>query len=269
MKFKNFLMTIATLSLLCSPAYAGDRPEFDCVGDDTANFFNDQIKALVIAENPWNAESAFVNEFFNAPVQLTPDICFPGYDSAYTQWRRPARYEWQIVLQMDPQSDLDLNIVDCVVKHNSKTAFGSGPWEGADQTGRYQTNDGVPFFIPAANPMVTVEAIPGPNAVFGFETPFFLTNRSQGGLAELPFVDLLYTSKALWEEGLVARMPEHMIAAPGDTVEYPLSAGDILNVKINIPFLNSVDLRYGSDNVCIKYVGIDGTIFTQAAAVPQ
>ncbi len=253
---------MATLAILSSPAFAGDRPEFDCVGDDATNYFNDAIKNMVVAENPWNLASDFTNtiyprEYFTPPVQMTPDICFDGYMSAYTQWKRPAMYEWQIVLQMDPQSDLDINIVDCVVKHNSKTAFGVNPWEGADQTGRFQLTDGTSMFVEGANPAVTVVAAPGPNAVYGFNAPFIMTNRTQGGLSLVLLDNLLYTSKALWEEGLVARMPLFL------DNEFPLSAGDIINIKILIPFSNSVDIRYGEDNVCVKYVGIDGTIYTQ------
>ena len=265
---KRIITLIAALAILSAPAFAGDRPEFDCVGDDATNYFNDAIKNMVVANNPWNLASDFTGVIFDnepmegfiPPVQLTPDICFldPVYLSAYTQWRRPAVYDYKIVLQMDPQSDIDVNIVDCVVKHNSKTAFGVNPWEGADQTGRFQMTDGTSIFISGANPMLSVMAIPGPNAVFGFETPFYLTSRSQGGLVDSPMQNLLYTSKALWEEGLVGRMPEYGVDA-----EFPLSAGDMLAIRIEIPFINSVDVRYGEDNVCVKYVGIDGTIFTQ------
>ncbi len=259
--FKRLLVVLVAMMFMCGPAFAGDRPEFDAVGDDSGNYFNDAVKALVVANNPWNFSSDFRDEAFLPPVQLTPDICFPDYLSAYTQWRRPALYTWFIVLQMDPQSDLDINIRDCVVKHNSKTPFGTGPWEGADQTGRFQLNSGENVFVPAANPRMTVTAIPGPFAVFGFNQPFVMTNRTQGGLFELPFEDLLFTSKGLWEEGLVARLPEFLAPAP-DGVEYPLSAGDLLRIDIEIPFINSVDIRYGQDNVVVKYVGIDGTIYT-------
>ena len=273
--FKQILTIVAIISIFCSLAVAGDRPEFDCVRGDANNYFNDAIKDMVVDANPWNLASDFTDvlderfppfmemymEFFTPPVQMTPDICFIGYESAYTQWRRQARYEWQIVLQMDPQSDLDINIVDCVVKHNSKTAFGTNPWEGADQTGRYQMTDGASMFILGSNPRITVEAHPGPYHVFGFTTPFILTNRPQGGLdPTLPLNGLLYTSKALWEESLVVKMPGHEDDGTGS--EYPLSAGDMINIKVDIPFSNSVDIRYGEDNICVKYVGIDGTIYT-------
>jgi hypothetical protein len=49
--------------------------------------------------------------------------------------------------------------------------------------------------------------------------------------------------------------------------EYPLSAGDIIQIDIVIPPTSTNDLRYGSDNVCIKYVGVTGTIFTADGAI--
>jgi hypothetical protein len=269
MMMKRLLLVLIAVAFMCTPVLAGDRPEFDCVGDDSANYFNDAVKALVVANNPWNLTSDFtdaalfaVPERFIPPVQLTADLCFPGYLSAYTQWHRPARYTYYITLQMDPQTDLDINIRDCVTKHNSTTIFGEGPFDGAEQTGRTWDWLGNPIFNPGANPLVTAQAFPGPNAAFGFAAPFDLVNRTQGGLFLLPFRNLLYTSKAVWEEGLVARMPEFMVPNLSGGTEYPLSAGDIIRIDIDMPSTSTTDVRYGSDNVCIKYVGVTGTIYT-------
>jgi hypothetical protein len=91
--FKKALLIVIALAFLCVPALAGDRPEFDAVGDDSANYFNDLVKDLVVANNPWNLASAWpydplqtlftAYEGFLAPVQLTADLCFPNYLSAY------------------------------------------------------------------------------------------------------------------------------------------------------------------------------------------
>jgi hypothetical protein len=270
MGFKWSVIIISALLLIGSQAFGGGRPEFDVVGNDNSSHFKDAITTLVLKANPWNTKSDFtggpfpVMEYFSPPVQLTDDICYDGYRSAYTQWRRPARYEWQIVLQMDPQSDLDINIEQCVVKHSSTTVFGKIPWEGGDQTGRYQLTDGTVFFIPGANPSITVEASPGPNAVFGFTSPFILTGRTQCGITEIPLKYMSYTGTTIWDSTLVARMPEYMTAAPDGGVEYPLSAGDTIKITIAIPFLNSVDIRYGQDNVTVRYIGVNNTIFTNS-----
>ena len=57
-------------------------------------------------------------------------------------------------------------------------------------------------------------------------------------------------------------MPEFLVPNLSGGTEYPLSAGDMLRIDIEIPFLNPTDIRYGQDNVVVKYVGIDGTIAT-------
>jgi hypothetical protein len=270
MALKRSLIIALLFIVTESQVFCGGRPEFDAVGNDGLNRFNNALTAPILTANPWNTKSDFTEapfpgmEYFTPPVQLTDDICYKEYRSAYTQWRRPARYEWQIVLQMDPQSDLDINIEQCVVKHSSTTAFGKVPWEGGDQTGRYQLTDGTAVFIQGANPCITVEANPGPNAVFGFTSPFILTGRTQGSITELPLKRLPYTGTAIWERALVARMPEYMTTAPDGGVEYPLSAGDTIKVTIAIPFLNSVDIRYGQDNVTVRYIGVNNTIFTNS-----
>ncbi len=284
MKLKTSLLISVTLVFLKAMVFAGGVPEFDSVGDDTSNYFEDNIIEQVTAENYWNQASDFRTtdsigtaiendsgmpmggmEYFNPPVQITEDTCFPEYVSAYTQWRRPAEYEWQMVLQMDPQSDIDIHIAECILKHSSQTAFGLKPWEGSEQTGRYQLTNGSSFFIAGAAPSITVEAKPGPNAVFGFNTPFFLTSRTSGGLMAIPLKGLNYSAIAIWGTNLVARMPEFLVNAPDQGIEYPLSAGDILNIKIRIPFNNCVDIRYGKDNVTVRYIGTNNTIFTSAS----
>lgn len=259
---KKALFVIVTMAFLSTSAMAGDRPEFDGVGDDSNNWFNCLAEDLVIAANPWNTASAFLRESFTPPAKETGDLCFPGYMSAYTQWHKRAQYKYRIVLQMDPSTDLDINIRDCVTKHNSTTIFGDAPNDGAFQTGRGVDWLGFPGFYPGTNPYVTVMAYPGPYAVFGFNAPFYLTNREQGGLDENDFVEVPYTSKALWQESLVARMPEYEVPAPQNGMEYNLSAGDIIEVVIDIPATGVTDVRYGADNVTVKYVGVTGTVYT-------
>lgn len=259
---KKALLVMFTMAFLSTAAMAGTRPEFDVVGDDTDNVFNCMAEGLVLTNNAWNASSDFGAEGFVAPAELTEDLCFPGYYSALTTRQRAAQYVYTIVLQMDPETDLDINIRDCVYKNNSQDIFGDEPNEGAFQTGRAVNFLGDNFFYPARNPMLTVRAIPGPYAVTGFNVPFYMTNKTQGGFNELPFVSLLYTSKAIWAESLVARMPQWQVSAPQDTTEYPLSAGDIIEVTIDIPHNGVTDLRYGEDNVSIKYVGETGTVYT-------
>jgi len=229
------------------------------------------------------------DEFFeNTAGQCYPDPCFTfyfpytsneselasskfcEYQSALTDAWNEGVYVWQIVLQMKPESDINLNIQDCVLKHN-----GIRPWnpyffqntgsdwvEGGDeaeQTGRYRASWGQLFFVTTANPSVTVEAIPGKFATPGFVTPVFLDARNMPGLGLVPLVDALYTSKAVWEDDLVIVLPETGTVNQSGQTMYNLKQEDKIKVTVAIPPNNSVDIRYGPDNIILEYIGIVGT----------
>jgi hypothetical protein len=94
------------------PAFAGNIPEFDAVGDDSMNFFNDFIKDMVVANNidaggtVINLFSAFPNESFSSSASgPQPSPCFgPDYmDYKAGPWF-PNQFAWNIVLQMAPET---------------------------------------------------------------------------------------------------------------------------------------------------------------------
>jgi len=249
---------------------AGNIPEFDAVGDDSANFFNDFIKAAVVANNPINNDSDFTDvwlpnenpafyppaEYFDtsaASLRLDPCFGFGGYLSSKAGPWFENYYEWRIVLQMAPETDLDLNIRDCVLKENQTNI-----WFYAQQTGRYRKTNGKLVFNKKANPRMTVMATSGFKNIVPAGTSFYMDTRLQPTLRLVCFDDLLYTSKALWEESMVLAMPE-----PGGFNQcgqpvFPLREGDVITTRVDVPFNNPVDIWYGPDNVSIKYVGIIG-----------
>jgi len=222
-------------------------------------------------------------EFFTTAGMTFPDPCFafrppfvawvwgePGeqghwemgpeqvdaYESALTDAYNSAEYRWRIILQMKPESDIDLNIVDCVVKHNEPY------WEwAAEQTGRYRADWGQLFFVPSANPSITVKAIPGPYATPGFEEAFYMDARQLPGLGLMCLENALYTSKALWEEGIVMVMPETGVTNSCGETMFNLKQGDAIVVTVSVPGNNTCDIYYGEDNVVLKYIGIIGTYF--------
>lgn len=268
MKIRKILFLLVAAVFLVTPAFAGDQPEFDAVGCDATNYFNDLVKRLVIVNNinydgrPINLYSDFfiLEDFDQNAGQLKDSICFPGYEDALVDAWNSASFEWRIVLQKKPQADLDLNIRDCVVKHNSFTVFGDGPFEGAEQTGRYSMPWGQVFWVLDANPRVTAEVFPGEYHTSGFPaTGFYLDARTTPGLATVPLVDALYTSKGVWEESIVVIMPETGVVNMSGQTQYRLKQGDIIKVTIDVPGNNTADIRYGADNVVIKYIGIHGT----------
>jgi co-chaperonin GroES (HSP10) len=77
----------------------------------------------------------------------------------------------------------------------------------------------------------------------------------------------LYTSKALWSEGLVMALPQTGNTNASGQAEYNLKQGDKIYVKVEIPGNNTVDLFYGQDNVILKYIGIIGTWYYGTACV--
>lgn len=262
---KNIIITLFLSALLAvTSAYAGNIPEFDAVGDDSANYFNDDIIAGLIINAPYNNDSDWTNilpdeelphEFFETQAgPLRPDLCFEGYFSALTDVWNIGVYEWQIVLQMKPESDIDINIVDCVSKHNALDVYFE-----AEQTGRYRESSGQLRFIPSANPTMSAMAYPGPFATPGFIAPVGLDARTMPTLAALLLQDQAYTSKAFWDESIVVVLPENGVPNSAGTMMYNLKQGDRINIVVKVPSNNSVDLRYGPDNIILKYIGIVGT----------
>ena len=174
------------------------------------------------------------------------------YDCSSTG--NPGTWKWVIVLQKKPETDLNVNIVDCVVKMNSYTMFGSTPFSGAFQTGWMLYPWGELAFDLTRNPKITVNALPGPFAFF--TAPFNVYSRTLIGLAVVPLLEAYYTSKGPWEEGIVVVKP-----VTGDPGQTTLMQGDMLLVTITLPSTNTADVYYGKDSVTIKYIGIHGDIY--------
>jgi len=276
---KKTLLIIVAIALMCVPAFAGERPEFDAVGDDSAIFFADIAKNLVIANNPWNADSDFRNfpvdapyEYWSGPGGLKADLCFPGYFSKLVAAGSTGglSFRWKIVLQMRPDTDLDINIIDCVVKPNSETAFGVNPYEGAHQTGRYLLMGFLPFFDVTMNPVIRARAIAGPNAAGNWGS-FFLTARTHPLLRNVTLdgARTYFTSKGIWDESIVVRLPEPRVPVDGHPgmFEAALQQGDMVEIEFLMPAQNPVDVRYGQYSTFIKYVGVWGTDWTLTDAM--
>lgn len=294
---KKLIVTLIAVVFMCTPALAGDQPEYDVVGCDATSFFNDLAMDIVCNNNFKAAQK--INEFsdftddcdnpvlvdyLGAPALLcnplygatgfweyfktnanqpVVDLCFDnGYLSHLATAFNEYWFEWQIVLQKKPQTDLDLNIIDCVVKPNASTLFGSSPFDGAEQTGRYSGffSPGT-FWLQNSNPRVTVWAVPGPNAPAAFQAagPVLIDARTHPGLLVASLDQALYTSKALWDESIVLVMPETGVLNAAGVAQYRLRSGDRIKVRVDVPEASTADIRYGQDNVSIKYIAIHGT----------
>jgi len=272
MHLRKIVLVIVAAIFLATPALAGNIPEFDAVGQDSTNFFAAQSLPyqMVIVNNlvlqaavqfrlndasDWTIVG--LEGFTQTAGTLLDDVCYgPGVQSALTDVWNEGSYTWRIVLQMKPESDINLNIYDCVMKHNEFNL-----WTGAEQTGRYRASSGQLFFVPSANPSITARAFPGEFATPGFPAGGFVMDaRPMPGLIPSVSLDgMLYTSKAHWYEGLVMALPETGGTNAAGEATFNLKQGDIIEVTVTVPGNNSADIRYGEDNVLLKYIGIVGT----------
>ena len=212
--------------------------------------------------------------------RLVDNPCYPGFDEidsgmnfdngfygppvAVTDVWNQGRYEWWIVLQMKPESDINLNIYDCVLKHNETNL-----WYYAEQTGRYRMSWGELKFEGngVGSPIVYASALPGEYATDAFAEwhhesgeELILDARTLPGLARVPLDGVAYTSKAHWPEGIVMALPVTGETNNSGQDEYNLKAGDVIHVKIEIGVegagMNSADIWYGPESVILKYIGI-------------
>jgi hypothetical protein len=299
MDLKKVLLVVVAAMFLATPAIAGNIPEFDAVGCDATNYFavaNEVPYGLVIDNNidfygdkvncfsdftggaasVDAATAALVSQLFYYPLwkeafvqyagQAQPDPCFPGYFSHVTDAGNGSQYNWWIILQMKPESDLDLNIYDCVTKSDATLIYGDKAiWVAAQQTGRIQTTWGDRFFVRYANPRVTVVAYPGPYAAPGFLQPMTMSARKQPSLYTTRLSNALYTSKALFDESIVIVMPDDGCLLDCGDEAWELRGGDQIRVTIDVPGTNTADIYYGKDNVILKYIGV-GTHWFKALA---
>lgn len=242
-------------------------PEFDAVGNDYLNHFENIYKEGVIEQSRnsngtrINLYSDFIGEgfFSNAGVAMT-DPCFSSngaYQSILTSPWTEAVYTWEITLQKKPISDLGLHIAGCALRPGEENV-----WQAASQSGNFRlpTSPEVVRFIPSANPTITVSALPGPEATSNFPAAGYnLDIRSSSSLGRGPAVDVPFISRSLHEETLTLACPNNgEVNATGQTM-YALSAGDRIRVTLKIPFNNTTDLRFGRDNVWVFYNGVVGT----------
>ena len=93
MDIKKILVLIVAMALMCTPAFAGEQPEYDNVGCDANAFFNDYVKLLVCLNNNYvNLRSDFTDdadpkdtpkmkEYFTGPgiPGAAGDPCFSYY----------------------------------------------------------------------------------------------------------------------------------------------------------------------------------------------
>lgn len=301
----------ASIMLISSAQSFAGIPEFDAVGQDFANIFNDQIRQSVVLFNnsnglllgtpingyadwvyygaAYDADSMYNNKgregfwstgsqgidpcynehdiaVFGGPFGPFIDTIGSNYTSYYAGPRNTNQFHWDIVLQMKPESDLDIKIRDCVLN-----GFSVGvPMFESTQTGRFRQSNGRLMFRPSMNPQITVEAISGPKHPQPFQ--YIMDSRGMPGLGVVSLDHVRYTSKGPWQEDIIVAMPEDGESTTAGSSTVRLREGDVIRVTVDIPGRNANDIFYGNDNVSIEYIGERRTIYmdgTQSFGFPH
>jgi hypothetical protein len=255
----NTLKTIIALGavmLLSGTAWSGSIPEFDAVGCDADNFFASAVQYQVVICNnvddvdygggvhygvPINDYSYLSGEYFSSSASLSTDPCF-GFDSAKAPAGIPNDFMWNIVLQMQPESDINLTIYDCVLQENELAIFGE-----AGQTGLWNWLGDLTF-SKYKNPKISVSS-----------GGVYMDGREMPGLWPEDLCRSRYTSKAHWDETIVIALPKTGHCNNRGETQEQLRAGDTITVSVDVPDDSNVDIRYGEDSVILKYIGVAQT----------
>ncbi|MCP4625545.1 MAG: hypothetical protein GY850_18825 [bacterium] len=244
------------------------RPEIDLAGDDSQYFFRDEWISQIILKGKdafgksINDFSAFQSERFSTNAgQSSVDSCYSLPSRPYLSMLTPtwteADYEWEIVLQMKPSTDLVLKLHGCVLKTGADDVWTAG-YQSGFYTLPWAPNQ--PVFVSTVNPRLSVRALPGPMAKESFPAAgFILDTRRHAGLQVAPLADSLITIQTLAGESIVIALPtEGDVNASGQTM-YALSPGDRIKVQIHIPDNTPSDVRFGADSAMVQYIGLKGT----------
>jgi hypothetical protein len=257
MSVKKIIILAVAAIFLATPALADNVPEFEAVCCDATNIFaaDAELTYGVVTENnivfgvPINKASDFCNgvdEYYryDGAFGLTPDFCRPGYFSNITLPQSAGTYHWRFTLQQTPESDINVNIYDCVLKPQGTDIFTE-----AQQTGRVNDLGGKTKFFRSQNPRMTVQA----NTLRG---SFLMTARKMPNLGRTCMDNRLYTSKAHWEEGIVLELPREGRSSRCPGTQYQLQAGDTIDVTVQVDIPHPALISYGQDSVLLKYIGI-------------
>ena len=245
------------------------RPEYDAVGDDSANFFQDQMTGMIndfsrdSQNNRINFDSDFTPQesFSTDAASLVPDPCFANGSgtpqAALTTAFQNANYTWEVVLQMQPAADIFLQANACVLDSTKEDILTDGR-----QTGLYRTpwDPDQQVFLKGANPQITVKALPGPNAVQGFpSTGFLMDARKLPGLEMVSLFESPLALQAFINQGVLMAKPKQGASNSAGETMYELMPGDRIQVTISIPANSTADIWLGPENIIIRYLGVVGT----------
>jgi hypothetical protein len=211
------------------------------------------------------------------------EFIFYGEPNAVIRKQSAGYYEWWIRLPKKPSGEIAI-VIQCGVLKPNAFAFEqfhavllcsgeTGERIGTGFCTRDRADSGINPLINSSLPRITAIAYPGPYSL-GF-APFHLTAYKNAGTYVLstdgPAVMTNSTSlqvldgsansrvllKSCMEETLVAKIPvTDQLNAMGET-EADLEAGDLIQVRMDVPINNTVDIYCHSQSLRLMGVGED------------
>jgi len=298
---------VALVLALCmvTPAFAGEDPYIAIVGNDALDyngfyFSPKYIQFLYDQTNPSFPAVCYAGltptpdgcEKFKAQFPINqPEVCdlsglAGGNPNAAVMSPFKGTFEWWVRLPKAPSGQINLVLQCGVLKPNALAFYGEQAMElCAAETGeivapgncvRALSDPGQQVNKPAALPMITAIAYPGPYA--GFTTPFNLTAFKNPGTYSIVFdtagaiADTAVAKqvtqildgtagarillKACMDKSIVVKIPvEGQVNVKGQ-YEADLNQGDMIYVKMEVPRNGTVDVYCHAQSLRLQGVGV-------------
>jgi len=254
-------------------------------------FLHDQdIASIPVTGETFTANSAIIQPEIcdttgiAAGPQNGPPFTFRGNFNGRVTAGNAGWYEWVVRLPKKPSGEINLCIQCGILKPNAFTFLGfESVLDCAAETGerigdglcvRQEVDPGENPLNIAALPKVYAEAIPGPYAPIAF-TPFLLTafrnpstydpfaggesgplvNNAAGQVLDGLCDPSRILLKSCMDKCIVVKLPVTGQVNANGQIEYDLEAGDLIDVRVNIPRANTVDVYCHSESLKVMGVG--------------
>jgi len=268
-KYEQFLYDQALISVpVCSGSFPGTTPQTKVGGVGCEQFRSN---------NPLNQP-----EICDASgtVNGTGDFTFYGNPNAVVRKQNAGYFEWWIRLPKKPDGEINIVLQCGVLKPNAFAfeefdsvlfcAAETGERIGTGFCTRDDVEPGVNPIVNTALPRLTAIAYPGPYSL-GFK-PFYLTAYKNPGSYALTLndgsmknsaslqvldgsVDSRVLLKSCMDKAVLVKIPvDGQVNVKGET-EAALEAGDLIQVRLDIPNNNTVDIYCHAESARLQGIG--------------
>jgi len=275
-----FACLVATI-MMSGSAFAGQEPFVACVNEDTAIdpfYISPKLFQFTHLNTAYSPEGFWPKNY----LIPKPEICDLNWNIHNVNYKTPAKnsgwYKWRVVLPKKLEGDVNLVLQCGILKPNSEAIYGKNAinicaGETGEVVGPNCTRVELSDLKAAALPKITAIAFPGPLSAPAF-APFYLTSYKNPGnysLSTDPATGYLKDSaslqvldgspnarialKACMDKTIFVKMPKEGTTNASSQLESPLEPGDIIEVTMNIPSANTVDIYCHKHSLKVMGIG--------------